>query len=118
MLMNYICFGTNDLEAATRFYDSLFENSGISQVHATERMVYWRGADFTFALAKPFDGQAATHGNGTMLGFQADTSDEVRRLFERVIALGGSSEGEPGQRGPKFSAYVRDLDNNKIAFFD
>ena len=33
-----------------------------------------------------------------------------------VIELGGKCEGESGQRGPKFSAYARDLDNNEIVF--
>ena len=43
-------------------------------------------------------------------------TEEVKRLHSKVIELGGTCEGEPDQRGPKFSAYARDLDNNKIVF--
>ncbi len=53
-----------------------------------------------------------------MVGFSVGTAEEVRRLHKKAIELGGSCEGEPDQRGPPFSAYVRDLDKNKICFSD
>lgn len=49
--------------------------------------------------------------------FVVGTNDtEATTAFYKALALGGSLEGEPGQRGPRFSAYERDLDNNKICF--
>lgn len=50
-----------------------------------------------------------------MIGLNAGYTEEVKRLHSIVIELGGICEVEPGQRGPKFSAYARDLDN-KISF--
>lgn len=121
MKPDYIVLGTNDMEASVRFYEALFEKADLAIVHATDRMTFWQsenhGADFAFAVAKPFDGQPATTGNGSMSGFSAASPDEVKSLHKRVIELGGTCEGEPGQRGPRFSAYARDLDGNKIAFF-
>ena len=116
--MNYFVFGTNNMEAAVKFYDALFENTEMRQTFATERMTFWQGEDEdgAFAVAIPFDQNTATSGNGTMLGFSLDSEDEVTRLYNKALELGGRCEGEPGQRGPRFSAYVRDLDNNKIAF--
>ena len=35
---------------------------------------------------------------------------------DKVLELGGTSEGEVMQRGPYYSAYVRDLDGNKLCF--
>lgn len=118
MKMNYFVVGTNDLAASTAFYDALFENTEYNQVLSTERMTFWQGedSDSAFAVAIPFDKATATHGNGTMLGFGVRSTDEVTRLYHRAIALGGSCEGEPNQRGPRFSAYVRDIDRNKLAF--
>lgn len=98
------------------FYDSLFEEDEFTQVMVTERMTFWQGADFTFAIAIPFDGAAATHGNGTIIGFTFRSSADVERLYNRAIELGGTCEGPPGERGPRFSAYVRDLDKNKLGF--
>jgi predicted lactoylglutathione lyase len=121
MKLNYFVLGTNDMEASVTFYESLFENSDLKKVLTSDRMAFWQsekqGEDFAFAVAKPFDGAPAINGNGTMIGFSVESTDEVRRLHQKVIDLGGTSEGEPGQRGPRFSAYARDLDRNKIAFF-
>ena len=104
------------MEVAIKFYDSLFENTGINQVLSTDRMTYWQCEDFAFAIAKPFDGEPASIGNGTMIGLNVGSTEEVKRLYDKAIELGGICEGEPGQRGPKYSAYVRDLDKNKIVF--
>lgn len=116
--MNYCVLGTNQMPAAVQFYDALFAQTGLSQVLATERMTYWQGEDFAFALAIPFDQEPATHGNGSMIGFGVGSKDEVQRLYHKAIELGGSCEGEPSQRGPRFSAYIRDLDKNKLCFYE
>ena len=104
------------MEESTKFYDSLFEQTELNQVLSTERMTFWQCEDFAFAIAKPFNGEPATNGNGTMIGFNVGSTEEVKRLHNKVIELGGTCEGQPGQRGPKFSAYARDLDKNKIVF--
>ncbi len=120
MKMNYFVLGTNDMEAAIKFYDSLFEQTEFQQTFATERMIFWQGEDkdSAFAVAKPFNEEPATHGNGTMLGLSVGAIDEVKRLYQKALQLGGTCEGEPRQRGPRFSAYIRDLDRNKIVFSD
>ncbi len=80
-------------------------------------MTYWQGEDFVFAIALPFDGKPATYGNKTMIGFNVGSPEDVKRLHKKAIALGSMCEGEPNQRCPYFSAYVRDLDKNKICLF-
>jgi len=117
MKMDYCVLGTNNMEESVKFYDSLFEQTEVNQVFANDRMTFWQCDDFTFALAKPFNEEPATNGNGTMIGLNVGSIEEVKRLYEKVLELGGSSEGEPNQRGPKYSAYTRDLDKNKIVFY-
>lgn len=116
MKMDYCVLGTNNMEASIEFYDSLFEQTELKQVLSTERMTFWQCEDFAFAIAKPFNEEPASNGNGTMIGFNVGSSEEVKRLHKKAIELGGTCEGEPDQRGPKFSAYVRDLDKNKLVF--
>jgi len=116
MKLDYCVLGTNNMEASIKFYDSLFEQTELNQVLSTDRMTFWQCEDFAFAIAKPFNEEPASNGNGTMIGFNVGSIEEVKRLHKKVIELGGTCEGEPGQRGPKFSAYARDLDNNKIVF--
>ena len=116
MKLDYCVLGTNNIEEAIKFYDSLFEQTELNKVLSTERMIFWQCEDFAFAIAKPFNGEPASNGNGTMSGLNVGSSEEVKRLHSKVIELGGTCEGEPAQRGPKFSAYARDLDSNKIVF--
>ena len=120
MKMNYFVLGTNNMDASVKFYESLFEGTELSQVLATERMTFWQGddKDSAFAVALPFNEEPATNGNGTMIGFSVGSTAEVKRLHKKAIELGGVCEGEPNQRGPRYSAYVRDLDRNKLAFSD
>lgn len=117
MKINYIVLGTNDLEAATKFYDALFADIGVVQIGATDRMVYWQVGEAAFAIASPFDGEAATNGNGTMIGLDAGSIEEVDRLYNKVLELGGTDEGTPSQKGPRYSGYVRDLDQNKLCIY-
>lgn len=104
--------------AAIQFYDAFFEGSGISKAYSEGRMTLWTGEDFMFAVAEPFDGEAATNGNGTMVGFNLGSSTEVEKIYNKALQLGAIDEGRPGIRSGRFSAYVRDLDNNKICLFE
>jgi len=118
MKINYFVVGTNNIEASVKFYDALFEETGFMQLFASERMTYWQCEDFTFAVAIPFNEEPASNGNGTMVGFSVGSTEAVKRLYKKALDLGGDNEGEPNQRGPYFSAYIRDLDKNKICFFE
>ncbi len=117
MKMNYFVFGTRSMPDAVSFYDAFFAGSDISQIHAEDRITVWSNGDFMFGVAEPFDGEQATHGNGTMLGLNLPSDAEVTRLYNKALELGGVSEGDPGIRSGRFAAYVRDLDHNKICLF-
>jgi predicted lactoylglutathione lyase len=117
MKLTYTVLGTNNMDSATKFYESLFEGVATPQVFKTDRMTFWQFETFAFALAIPFNEEPATNGNGTMIGFDVETVDEVKRLHAKAIELGGTCEGVPSEKGPRFSGYVRDLDNNKLCFF-
>ncbi|CAH0991175.1 hypothetical protein SIN8267_01277 [Sinobacterium norvegicum] len=117
MEMNYFVFGTNNMAQAVAYYDQLFDGTGLNKIHGQGRMTLWGNERFMFALAEPFDKNPASNGNGTMLGFHVDSIDEVNRLHKKALELGGSCEGEPGVRSNMHSAYIRDLDSNKICFY-
>jgi len=117
MKMNYFVFGTNDKAKAVGYYDELFNGTGLGKIHDQGRMTLWGNEDFMFAIAEPFDEKPASNGNGTMLGFHVDAVEEVDRLYEKALKLGGTCEGQPKVRSNMHSAYVRDLDRNKICFY-
>ncbi len=100
--MNYFVVGTNQMEAATQFYDELFAQAGLVKMTPAARMTYWLGEDFAFALAIPFDGEVATAGNGTMVGFSVGSAEEVTRLYHKALALGGVVRANQGREGRAF----------------
>jgi hypothetical protein len=118
-MINYIIVGTNRFEEAIAFYDSLMADMGATRVYATERNVGWGWGIGTpmFIVTRPYDGKKATVGNGSMAAFDVDTPEKVDALHAKVLALGGTSEGDPGPRGEQlYVGYWRDLDGNKFNF--
>ena len=70
-------------------------------------------------VTSPIDGQPATTGNGTTIGFTFDSPEDVDAWHAAGIAAGGTAiEDPPGLRGNAFSslylAYLRDPDGNKL----
>lgn len=119
-MIGYTCVGTNDLDKAVHFYSELLALLNAKPFFKTDRGVGWGVAPNQpmFSVLKPFDGQAATAGNGSMVALSAASPEQVQALHAKALALGGSDEGAPGPRGEKFyGAYFRDLDGNKLAAF-
>ncbi len=119
-MIGYTSVGTNDLDKAVHFYSELLALLGAKPFFKTDRGIGWGvSADKPmFSVLKPFDGQAATAGNGTMVAFAAANPEEVQALHAKALALGGTDEGAPGPRGNGFyGAYFRDLDGNKLAAY-
>ncbi len=119
-MIGYVTLGTNDLPRALAFYDKLFEGMSLKRIFEGSRGVGW-GSSMSapsVAVMTPFDGKAATHGNGTMVALVVKTPEQVDSLYQLALSLGGTDEGAPGPRGDHFyGAYFRDLDGNKLNFF-
>ena len=125
-MIGYLTLGTNDLDKARAFYDAL-----LGEIGATRKMefpetgftLYGTGSRAPgLAVTRPYDGQAATVGNGNMAAIAADSRATVDRLHAKALELGGSDEGAPGLRGPEgphafYGAYFRDPEGNKFCVF-
>jgi catechol 2,3-dioxygenase-like lactoylglutathione lyase family enzyme len=118
-MIGYVTVGTNDLPRAIAFYDALLEPLGAKGMEPNDRIKLWRTKEGAMmGVAKPFDGETASVGNGTMVSISAGTTDLVDQLHAKAIALGGTDEGAPGKRGDTFyGGYFRDLDGNKLVAF-
>ncbi len=116
-MLAYATIGTNDLPRAAAFYDDVLAIIGGKRVMEFEQFIAWGTSEAAAGLGvtKPYDGNAATVGNGGMVALQADSRTTVDRAHARALELGGSDEGAPGQRFDGFyAAYFRDLDGNKL----
>jgi predicted lactoylglutathione lyase len=119
-MIGYVTVGTNDLETAAAFYDALLAEIGASRFMQEETFVAWAVAPDQPAISVclPWDGNAATVGNGTMIALKVDSTDLVDTVYARAMELGGADEGPPGKRMDGFyAAYFRDLDGNKLNAF-
>ena len=119
-MIGYVTLGTNDLERGAKFYDAIAKELDTPRMMDFETFIAWgkQGGPAGVALTKPFDGEAATVGNGVMVAFEAKDKDQVQRIYDIALANGGSDEGAPGPRGDGFYAgYFRDPDGNKLNAF-
>lgn len=120
-MISHTTLGTNNLEMAGSFYFEILSAIGGTQVYKSDSVIFWEFEDVgaKLAISVPFDGEPATHGNGTMVALKLTSVDKVNEVFLKAINLGATSEGDPGERngGAFYGAYFRDLDGNKIAIF-
>ncbi len=119
-MIGYTTIGTNDLSKAAAFYDALLGEVGAKRAMEFPTFIAWAnkpGAPM-FCVCKPYNGEAATTGNGTMVALAVDSAAKVDALYDKAMSLGASCEGKPGKRMDNFyAAYFRDPEGNKLNFF-
>jgi predicted lactoylglutathione lyase len=121
-MIGYVTFGTSDLTRAAKFYDAIAKEMGTGRMMEEDTFIAWGtpGGAAGIAATLPFDGKPASVGNGTMVALAAKDKEQVQRLYDLALSLGGSDEGAPGPRGEGgfYAGYFRDPDGNKLnAFF-
>lgn len=120
-MIGYTTVGVSDMEKAKKFYSELFAAQGAKVAMDVGRIAFIGSGNGTpmIAVCEPYDGNAPTAGNGTMVAFNTETKEEADALYHKAIELGATCDGPPGQRIPDrfYGAYVRDADNNKLCFF-
>ena len=124
--------GSNDVAKSKKFYDAVLGVLGYARCDtAAESESSWSGwigwgqyekegaVQDALWICKPFNGHAASVGNGSMVAMWAKNWRAVEAFHAAALAHGGTSEGAPGLRllyNPDFyAAYVRDPDGNKLA---
>lgn len=112
--------GANDLEASKKFYDATFEAIGGKAGFADPkgRIIYMHNGGM-FLVTKPIDGQPATAGNGSTIGFAMDSPEQADAWHRAGLENGGTAiEDPPGVREgggmSLYLAYLRDPAGNKL----
>ena len=120
-MIGYVTLGTNDLARAAKFYDAITAELDTPRMMEFDGFIAWGkpGGAAGIGLTKPFDGNAATVGNGVMVALEAKDKEQVHRLYDIALANGGTCEGPPGPRGDEgfYAGYFRDPDGNKLNAF-
>src|SRR5690242_11654913 len=122
-MLSHVFVGITDFQRAFAFYTAVMDALGFPLKFA-ERESHWagwkpvHGERPLFLIGRPYNGEAATPGNGQMVALLAPSRNAVDNCFAAAIASGARSEGAPGLR-PQYhpnyyGAYFRDPDGNKI----
>lgn len=119
-MFSHIMLGANDIQESKAFYDSILGVLGYKPgvLDPKGRCFYFTDSG-VFALTKPIDGQPASCGNGSTIGFAVQSPEQADQWHAAGVANGGSPcEEPPGVReGPGmklYLAYLRDPSGNKI----
>jgi catechol 2,3-dioxygenase-like lactoylglutathione lyase family enzyme len=119
-MFSHMMVGSNDIDRSKTFYDGLFTalggKPGIQDPKG--RLMYLHDGAI-FMVTKPIDGEAASHGNGSTIGFSVTGPEQAHAWHEAGLANGGTAiEDAPGVREGNgmslYLAYLRDPDGNKL----
>jgi len=120
-MLGYTTLGTSDMDRAVAFYDGLLAEIGAKQLFGMDRIKFYGTSTDApmLAICIPYDEKPHEVGNGQMVAIPGGSREGVDRLHAKALELGATDEGAPGERLPVFyGGYVRDLDGNKLCFFD
>lgn len=115
-VFSHVMVGVNDLEVSKKFYDAIFATLGVGPGVANKNRYFYRSATGLFAITTPINGQRATHGNGSTIGFAVASPEQGNAWHAAGVANGGTTcEDPPGFRENNiYLAYLRDPDGNKL----
>ncbi len=119
-MYSHMMVGSNDIDRSKKFYDALFTSVGGKPGRQDDkgRLAYMHNGGI-FMVTPPIDGQPATQGNGSTIGFAMDNPGQADAWHKAGSEAGGTPcEDPPGPRqgsfGPLYLAYLRDPDGNKL----
>jgi catechol 2,3-dioxygenase-like lactoylglutathione lyase family enzyme len=118
-MFSHIMIGTNDLEKAKTFYDTLLGALGVPPAHIDGHRIFYFTPTGVFSVTQPINGEPASCANGMTIGFNAATPADADAWHEAGIKAGGTTCEEPpgireGSSGKLYLAYLRDPDGHKL----
>jgi len=116
-MFSHVMIGTNDLDKAKTFYDAVLGTLGVAPAAVDGHRIFYFTSAGIFSVSLPINGQPATAGNGSTIGFACSSPEQADAWHAAGCANGGTTcEDPPGPRegSPYYLAYLRDPDGNKL----
>jgi len=118
-MFSHVMIGTNDLDKAKNFYDKVLGALGVAPAVVDGHRIFYMAPTGIFSVSLPINGQPATAGNGSTIGFACGSPEQADAWHAAGVANGGTTcEDPPGVRegglGKMYLAYLRDPDGNKL----
>ena len=119
-MFSHIMVGASDINESKIFYDAILGVLGHEPgvIDEKGRCFYFTKVGI-FSVSIPIDGEPVSHGNGSTIGFAAESGAMADAWHAAGLANGGTAiEEPPGPResgvGKIYLAYLRDPAGNKI----
>jgi catechol 2,3-dioxygenase-like lactoylglutathione lyase family enzyme len=119
-MFSHVMVGANDVQESKAFYDAVLGALGHAPgvIDDKGRCFYFTETG-VFAITDPIDGNPASCGNGSTVGFAAASPEAADAWHAAGLANGGTTCEEPpgvreGAAGALYLAYLRDPSGNKI----
>ncbi len=119
-MFSHIMVGTNDMDKSKAFYDAVLGALGYEPGAIDDKgRCFYITPTGIFSISVPINGEPATPGNGSTIGFAVENPAAADAWHAAGLANGGTScEDPPGLResglGDLYLAYLRDPTGNKI----
>ena len=119
-MFSHVMLGADDVEASRQFYDAILGALGVRPGRFDDKgRVFYNTPTGVFMLSPPIDGKPASCGNGSTIGFAAQTPEEADAWHAAGLAAGGTAIEDPpgireGRLGKLYLAYLRDPAGNKV----
>ena len=119
-MFSHIMVGASDINESKVFYDAILGALGHEPgvIDEKGRCFYFTKVGI-FSVSMPIDGEPVSHGNGSTIGFAAESGAMADAWHAAGLANGGTAIEEPpgpreGSIGKIYLAYLRDPAGNKI----
>ncbi|WP_415355931.1 VOC family protein [Halioglobus sp. Uisw_031] len=119
-MFSHIMVGASDVNESKVFYDAILGALGHEPgvIDEKGRCFYFTKVGI-FSVSIPIDGEPVSHGNGSTIGFAAESGAMADAWHAAGLANGGTAiEEPPGPResgvGKIYLAYLRDPAGNKV----
>lgn len=117
-MIDHVSIAVSDLTASAAFYEDVLAPLGLKLLTERANTVGF-GKKYPELWLNARPGMAKVPDDtGNHVCLRAPSKKAVTAFHDSAVALGGRSDGEPGERpaarSPYFGAFIRDPDGNKI----
>ena len=90
-MIGFVMVGTNNLDKAIKFYDTLLDTIELQRVVTNEKYVGFaskeKPAEVEFYVTNPVNDQKASFGNGTQITLLAESKEAVEKFYEIAMSM-------------------------------
>lgn len=117
-MIDHVSVAVRDLEAATRFYETVLAALGFAKLDVRPATVGFGKKYPEFWINLRRDLAPLPESSGAHVCFRARSTDLVDAFHDAALAAGGASDGAPDFRPQHgdgyYAAFIRDPDGNRI----